>query len=300
MDEFASEPPPVPNDWLRPTIRLANQLAMKGIPLPLLRRDDNTQYSSLIESIEDLLLGSHRQRQLIFPELAAFGNQSLGVFSDYSGEGSGRYFVYSVLVCGFNMRTPFEARTAEIRRRFNLGSKEISYKDLKMGQMRRALRGYLAAADVLPGFLCTVAVDKRIESVFGTESDARRRLVTVLEGARLGMWKPGVAEKLLRVVHMAAYLVALLGRNGQRVFWMTDNDEICPTPSHHLNLLEAFSRVLSIYQRPGLQSESIGGATPFAERCIEMNDLLSLPDLAAGALGDSLQRETSSPIMKSE
>jgi hypothetical protein len=263
---------------------------MKDIPLPLLRDDLRGQYSSLIESVEYLLLATHRRRQLILPELSAFNNESLGIFSDYSGEGSGRYFVYSVLVCGFNMRAHVDARMAEIRSRFRLGSKEIAYKDLSMGQIRRALPEYLAASDLLPGLLCTVAVDKRIESVFANEPHAQRHLASVLEDAGVGEWKPGVAEKLLRVVHLAAYLATLLGRNGQKVFWMTDHDEICPTPLHHLRLLEVFDRVLQIYQRPGTTFDKIGGAIPFAERSIEMNDLLSLPDLAAGALGVYLSK----------
>jgi hypothetical protein len=188
------------------------------------------------------------------------------------------------------MRSTFERRMAEIRPRFGLGPKEITYKDLRMGQINRALTDYLAAADELPGFLCTVAIDKQIGSVFGIEQDTRRRLAAVLEDAMLGVRKADVAEKLLRVVHLAAYLTALLGHNGQKVFWMTDHDEICPTPAQHMQLLEAFDRVLSIYQTPGSQFDKIGGATPFLERSVEMNDLLSLPDLAAGTLGDYLSK----------
>ncbi len=264
---------------------------MKNIPLPFLRRDPpTTQYSTLIESIEYLLLESHRQRKLILPELSAFNNRSLGIFSDYSGEGSGRYFVYSVLVCGLNMSGPFGARTQEIRRRFGLGEKEIAYKDLTMGQVCRVLPDYLAAADELPGFLCTVAVDKRIRSVFAIEQDARRLLVAALDGIGLAVRKPDVAEKLLRIVHLTAYLTALLGHDGQNVFWMTDHDQICPTPNQHMQLLEAFARVLLLYQRPGTVFGKMGGATPFTKRSLETDDLLSLPDLAAGVLGDYLSK----------
>jgi hypothetical protein len=109
---------PLDDEALRRTIWFANQLAVKYVPLPLLRRDPpSTEYSSLVESIERLLLESHNHRKLILPEHRAFNNQSLGVLSDYSGEGSGRYLVYSVLVCGFNTWAIFEARTAEIRQR---------------------------------------------------------------------------------------------------------------------------------------------------------------------------------------
>ena len=291
MTKLESESSAISPERLRRIIWFANQLAMKNVPLPLLRRDPpSTQYSHLIESVEHLLVESDRQQKLILPELSAFNNRSLGVFSDYSGEGPGRYFVYSVLVCGLNMLAPFEACMAAIRPRFGLGAKEIAYKDLKMGQIRRALPDYLAAADGIPGFLCTVAVDKRIMSVFGIEQDTRQRLVAVLEDAGLGVRKPEVAEKLLRVTHLAAYLTALVGHNGQNVFWMTDHDAICPTPGQHMQLLEAFVRVLPYYQRPGSQFDKVGGATPFAERSVKMNDLLSLPDLAAGTLNDYLSK----------
>ena len=281
---------------LERTIRFANQLARKDRPLPLLRRGDGgTQYSDLIESVEYLLLESHRRRKLILPELRAFNNQSIGVFSDYSGEGPGRYAVYSVLVCGFNMRTSFEQHAREARARFGLGDKEIAYKDLRMGQMRRALPDFLAAADELPGFLCTVAVDKRIRSVFGNEQNTLEKLVTVLEGARLGKHKPAVAEKLLRVVHLAAYLTALLGSEGQKLFWMTDHDQICPNQEQHMKLLEALASVLPLYQKQGVHFDHIGGALPFAERSTEMNDLLSLPDLASGALCDYLSKREVTP-----
>jgi len=279
---------------LERTIRFANQLARKDCPLPLLRRGDGgTQYSDLTESVEYLLLESHRRRKLILPELRAFNNQSIGVFSDYSGEGRGRYAVYSVLVCGFNMRTSFEQHAREARARVGLGDKEIAYKDLRMGQMRRALPDFLAAADELPGFLCTVAVDKRIRSVFGSEKDTPEKLVAVLEEAGLGRRKPAVAEKLLRVVHLAAYLTALLGEEGQKVFWMTDHDEICPTSEEHRKLLEIFARVLPLYQKQGAQFGQMGGAVPFPARSVEMNDLLSLADLAAGAICDYLSKRDS-------
>jgi hypothetical protein len=111
MNKLAPEASPMDLERLRRTIWFANQLAMKNVPLPLLRRDPlSTRYSALIESIEHLLLESHRQRKLILPELSAFNNRSLGIFSDYSGEGSGRYFVYSGISSPEQRRTWFSCR----------------------------------------------------------------------------------------------------------------------------------------------------------------------------------------------
>src|SRR5690348_18033205 len=86
----------------------ANALVKKNVQLPLLRRPaSGEQFSSLIEAVDYLLTESHRKRELLLPELTAFNNKSVGVFSDYSGEGSGRYNVYSILICGMNMTSGF-------------------------------------------------------------------------------------------------------------------------------------------------------------------------------------------------
>ena len=103
----------------------------------------------------------------------------------------------------------------------------------------------------------------------------------------LGSRPPKTAEKMMRVVHLVAYFVALLGSDKQNVFWMTDHDEIGPTQEQHRLLMElCFGRVLPFHQKPGTEFGTIGGAIPLKERSVEFNDRLSLPDLVAGVLGD--------------
>jgi hypothetical protein len=104
-----------------------------------------------------------------------------------------------------------------------------------------------------------------------------------------------VTEKLLRVVHLTAFLAALLTHNGQRIFWMSDHDAICPNEKKHTDTLSLFGRVLGVYTRPGCTFPIVGGATPFAERSVEMMDLLSAPDVVAGSLGDYLTKRDSLP-----
>jgi hypothetical protein len=90
----------------------------------------------------------------------------------------------------------------------------------------------ICAANWLPGFLCTVAVDKRISTLFGPLDDPSvpGMLVKLLEDMGLGGREPREVEKLLRIVHMVAYLIALLGVDGQKIFWMSDHDAICANP----------------------------------------------------------------------
>jgi hypothetical protein len=69
----------------------ANEPAKKNVTLPLLRRQKpEDQFSVLIESIDHLLTESHRCKSLILPELSAFNNKSIGVFTITLWRGSGR------------------------------------------------------------------------------------------------------------------------------------------------------------------------------------------------------------------
>jgi hypothetical protein len=272
-------------------IRFANQLVLKRPDLNILCKHPKDEYPILTESLEQLLREREAQGKLFLPNLTAFGNDAIGIFSDYSGEGSGNYHAYSVLACGYRFTGAFGEKVRRIREKFRLGKKEIAFKDFRMGQVRASLPEYLDAADAMPGFLCTVVVDKRIATLFGPQDrETSLKLVHLLEEIGLGKWKAAQAEKLLRVAHMVAFLIVLLAADGQKIFWMSDNDEICPDAEHHQAMLALLERILSIYARPGVTFPLLGGALPFAPRSVEMNDLLSLADIVAGTIADYLSK----------
>jgi hypothetical protein len=163
-----------------------------------------------------------------------------------------------------------------------------------MGQVQRSLPGYLTALNVVPGFLFTLAVDKRLTSLFGPRGKETRELIArALIEAGIGERKPAVNEKLLRVVHVAAFLTGLLAHNVQKIFWMTDNDAISPTREMHEKTLVLFQRILGIYARKDFAFPLIGGALPFEERNLETLDLLSTTDIVAGSLDRYLAQRDS-------
>jgi hypothetical protein len=53
------------------------------------------------------------------------------------------------------------------------------------------------------------------------------------------------------VAHTAAFLTALLGHRGQKIFWMSDHDAICADADAHIRLLQLFQNVLSLYASSG-------------------------------------------------
>lgn len=275
----------ISSEQLRTLIELANNSAWKSPDLDVLKPGPGIEYNELVQILQDLMKKSHRRGKLILPDLTAHGNETVAVFSDYAGESSGDHHTYSFLACGWNSCGAFLGKVAEIRKQFGMGEKEFAFKDFRMGQMQRALPEYLKAADMLlHGFLLTIVVDKRLMTVFGPNEKATlKQLVEVLETAGLGIWKPDSAEKLLRVVHAVAFLVALLARSGQKVFWMSDNDTICANEGLHRHALDLLARTVEVYSQ-GREFSEFGGAAPFKDRSLGHLDLLSLADITASSV----------------
>jgi hypothetical protein len=265
-------------------IAKARQIILHGPNLNVLSAEREAEYSPLVRSMEAEFKKRHAAGKLLLPDLSALANQTIGIFSDYSGESTGNYDTYSFLICGWGSLDPFRQQMRQVREKFAMGSKEIEFKDFGMGVIQRMLPSYLETLNgYAPGLLFTLVVNKRLVSLFGApDRSTARALAQILEDGGFGARKPLVAEKVMRVIHTAAYLTALLGHQGQKIFWMTDHDSICPNPEMHNRMLELFHNVLGLYTSKtfGL----IGGARPFAERNTDYLDLLSAADIAAGTV----------------
>jgi hypothetical protein len=276
----------------------ANKLAWKSPDLNVLRPELAGQYVAVTESLQEHIKRADRRQRLVLPDLRAFGNQTVALFSDYGGESQdAKYLTYSTLICGWNLTSWFLEMMKIVRAEHGLGTKEIAFKDFRMGQLQRSLPGYLAALNAVPGFLFTVAIDKRLATLFGPDTkESREEIARQLRELDVGERKPDVNEKLLRVVHIAAFLTGLLAHDGQNIFWMTDDDSISPTPEMHEKTLKLFELILPNYLRAGYTFPQLGGALPFKERHLETLDLLSATDIVAGALDQYLaQRDKVAP-----
>jgi hypothetical protein len=150
------------------------------------------------------------------------------------------------------------------------------------------LPAYLGLTDkYISGLLFTLVVDKTIPSLFGPGgSETLHRMADTLETCGYGAVTSKVGEKLFRIVHCIAFLIALLGHPGQKIFWMTDHDAIGETPERHIKLLGILNAVLPLYTTKSFGL--LGGARPFTPRACEFLDLLSVSDIAAGAIAQCL------------
>lgn len=285
-------------EMIQKIAEFAQKLVWRKPDLHILREEFEGQYPAVAEALQQHLILSDFRQKLVLPDLRAFGNGAVGVFTDYGGESKARYRTYSTLICGWNLTHRFHELMKATRKKHDLGTKEIAFKDFRMGQMGRAIPDYLRALDAVPGFLFTLAVDNQLSTIFGPQGKETKELISkALAEAGLGERKPEINEKLLRIAHVAAFLTGLLAHDGQKIFWMTDHDAISPTPEMHKKTLELFGRILNIYARKGYSFPLVGGALPFEDRNEELSlqllDLLSATDIVAGSVDQYLTQKDS-------
>lgn len=227
-------------------------------------------------------------------ELPDFSEDTkLGVFSDFGGEHAEADFAtYSVLIMSLSKVGPFQMAIEELRRKHSMLDpySEFAYKKLSKGARPRALDEFLHIVDnLIHGALITVAIDKQLKTVFGeSKNRAHTSMTEQLASMGLGRWKGEVAEKAGRVCHTIGAFLSLTMYPNQRVIWYCDNDSINQDSGHRNfeNTQEIFARVLSTYTQNHI--DVLGFAKSFADKS-HYDDLLSVPDLAAGVVQDLLR-----------
>jgi len=270
-------------------IERARVVTLRSPNLNILRDDNRAEMPGIAHFLEDGFKARDKQGKLLLPDLSALLNTSVGIYSDYGGEDtSSRCFTYSFLICAYGSLGPFKEKMAALRKSSGIGQKEIAFKDFRHGPSRRMLPAYLRLTDqYISGLLFTLVVDKRIPSLFGPgDSETFSKMAAALEQIGYGALTEKVAEKLFRVVHCIAFLIALLVHPGQKIFWMMDHDAIGETPERHSKLLEILLKVLPLYTTKSFGF--LGGARPFTPRVFDKLDLLSVSDIAAGALAQCI------------
>ncbi|MGO0789420.1 hypothetical protein ACTOWA_06070 [Herbaspirillum seropedicae] len=232
------------------------------------------------------------------PELPDFSDDhKIAVLSDYGGEHrEARYSTYSFLFVALDKNGPFQAQMQSLRERHNIHApySEFKYKDLKFGPRSRALAEYLNLIDnFIHGAVITVAIDKSIGSVFGaTKHEAQRGIEEQLQAAGFGRWSGQVGEKVLRVLHILSAFTAALTHDQQRFLWYSDTDQI-NEDAHDRSFAHTqklFSNIGAMYMTHNF--EVLGFGKSFAEKGF-LDDLLSIPDFAAGMLQDLLVGDAS-------
>lgn len=100
-------------------------------------------------------------------------------------------------------------------------------------------------------------------------------------------WPPSVLERALGACHFVSLLLAGLSRAGQDVMWISDADDIVANEKRLRQFLVLFGAVSSQYLAHDLGHMRIGTTASDSGRR-DVEDFVSIADLAAGAICDTL------------
>ena len=260
----------------------------------------------LTVAMEEQFVTLQKQRTLLLPRLNNQATNSIAVFSDYGGEQkSAQYRTYSFLVVSYDILGNF---FAEMRNQRELAGmlhpyREISYKELKDGPVMRILEPWLISANnSLCGILYNIAIHRELDSIFGLHPKELTKFLDKETDFDCSAWKPSIVEKALRIVHPLSYLVALLSRTGQKIFWMTDNDSIASNRKQRKQLGNLLQRTLNLYTKHEGYA-TVDFATPWKnekEKIPQYDwlDCLSLTDMVAGSLAEMLPLHDEGGVMR--
>jgi hypothetical protein len=224
----------------------------------------------------------NRQDPHFFPNFSA--SSALVAASDYSGEHqAGAYHVLSYVITSSDALAEWERYRQLLRSQHRLSGRRMAY--AKLDKIKsRALPGFLAAFGRVESIVCCVAINKKIGCLF----DPAKRIDLKEWGLESwSNWDTSTFERLLRVTHVAALLLAGLTSPWQNLIWITDEDAIASNAKQLEELIEQFTILMDRYL-----TRRIGhircGTTANDGGDLDIEDLAAVPDLVGGAFAELL------------
>jgi hypothetical protein len=218
------------------------------------------------------------------------------IASDYSGfHREAAYEVLSFIFTNLELIGPWDAARSKVRGRFLKDGRRMAYKALNDQNRRRALDDFLAAFNVLPGLLVSVAIDHQIPSMF---TEQRHRLLGPGQSSLFSNWTPTTVERALRVANLASLFIRGLSMSGQDVLWVTDEDDIVANEGRLRGFVDSFAIVSSHYLPHSLRHLRIATTRSDTGRR-DLEDLTAICDLSAGSLQDVLKDDSIRGLLNS-
>lgn len=207
--------------------------------------------------------------------------QTLLMAADFGGENKGQAFqTFAFLFFDVESNQAWLRAQPAFRAQHKLGKRRMGFKSLNDGFRRKALVPFLKQAELIEGILVVFAVSSGKSSLFEISN----------EGADLlNFWKPHVQEKLMRVLHLSALFCSALSVPNQDLMWFIDEDAIAANDKLLLELTNIFARVSSNYLPHELRNLSCGSSKS-DNGDLQIEDIISISDLAAGALAEIATR----------
>lgn len=240
----------------------------------LWRRLDRPEFG-LVNTLSDFIDGLEASDPGLLTDLRL--GPALILACDYSGQHrQATHESYSFLIADLAFTWLWDDMRKETRKIILRDSRRMCFKSLNDSHRRQALVPFLRAANTIPGLLLTVLIDKSIGSIFKIEG----RLTVEFGG--LEKWRRPTLERFLRMAHIGSLLLAGLSAPGQDVLWFTDEDDIVANPQYIIDGTQGISHISSHYVRYNLGRLRYG-STESDDGSLFIEDITSVPDLAAGA-----------------
>lgn len=240
----------------------------------------NNENAGFINDVSDIIATEALKDPLLIPDLSK--DKTLFIFSDYSHV-QGRYKTYSYLITGRSSADYFNGIRKELRDEFKLENRRFSYKGLNDKIKLKALPAFLSCAGAMDGIVVTFAVSTEIKWMFAEQF--------------IDIWpnsleiKKNVLEELLRVIHFGALVIMTVFISGQNIVWFTDSDAIVANEKHErLFGCLAETMIRKMFLPDEVVSNIAFGLSEIDNGTLEIEDFISIPDLVAGAICETLDQ----------
>ncbi|WP_234835353.1 hypothetical protein [Sinorhizobium meliloti] len=141
--------------------------------------------------------------------------RTLLLVADFGGHHQKQHFdTYTFLILDLAKNQHWLAQQRRFRDAILPNRRRMSFKALNDGMRRQALVQFMQAAASIEGFLAQFAISKAGGSLFTGPAEDE------VGAELLQRWKPNVQERLLRVLHLSAFLLSGLSSPGQDVVWI--------------------------------------------------------------------------------
>ena len=157
--------------------------------------------------------------------------------------------------------------------------RRMAFKAMNDRLRRQALVPFLELAEHLDGFLVTFAVDKGARPNMALDDEVHADLATV--------WKASVIPRLTWIAYLGAFLISGFAAVGQDVMFILDEDEVAANVPQLTKLTHFFAQVCASHGGPMMGHLRCGTAKS-DDGSLQLEDLVALPDLAAGASAEFL------------
>lgn len=157
--------------------------------------------------------------------------------------------------------------------------RRMAFKAMNDRLRRQSLIPFLELAEHLDGFLVTFAVDKGARPHMTLDDDLHADLATV--------WKPSVIPRLTWIAYLGAFLISGFAAAGQNVMFILDEDEVAANVPQLTKLTDYLAQVCASHGG-SIMGHLRCGTAKSDDGSLQLEDLVALPDLAAGASAEFL------------